>query len=273
MFWSNGNHNGKAHLLSGSVKIPAGSRAPSILRIRFPEGTPPEVTLTLKRGSFSADERVQQCECRLDGGVAEVAVYPTARPTSGWLNGPGLHLHLGFVPTTFAHKLLWEWAPIIVGSLIMTVLLRTYALASFYIPSSSMENTIMVGDLVMSWNAGYQLLNEEPHQGDIIVFRPVVPSHDLWIKRVIGEPGDTVESYGGQVLVNGHVLTEPYIRERSYYDFGPVKVPPDEYFVMGDNRNDSSDSRFWGCLPRKNIVGRAAYIFWPPDHVHYVLDQ
>jgi len=273
LFWSNGNHNGKPRLLSGSVKIPAGADTPSILRIQFPPDTPTRVTLTLTRGSFSDAERVQQQEFELEGGIAEVAVYPTGRPTSGWLNGPGLHMSLGFVPATFAHKLLWEWGPIVVGSLIMTVLLRTYAMASFFIPSSSMEDTIMVGDLVMSWNAGYQLLGEEPQRGDIIVFDQPNPTHEMWIKRVIGMPGDVVESYGGQVLINGGVLDEPYIRERSYLDFGPILVPPDKYFVMGDNRNDSYDSRYWGCLPRKNIVGRAAYIFWPPEHVRYVFDE
>jgi signal peptidase I len=262
---------GKPQVLSGSVKIPAGGQTPSVFRIRFPLGTPPRVTLTLSRGSFSPLDLQRSQVFTLADNVAEVAVFAPRRPTSGWLLGPGLRLRLGFVPVKLQHKLLWEWLPIALGSLIMTVLLRTYAFASFFIPSSSMESTIMVGDLVLSWNIGYQLLGQQPQRGEIIVFDHPNAGRELWIKRVIGLPGDTVESYGGQLLVNGLRLDEPYVHNPSYYDFGPVHVPDGRYFVLGDNRGDSSDSRYWGCLPRANIIGRAAYVFWPWDHARVVL--
>jgi signal peptidase I len=268
----NGN-GGTPKLLSGSVKIPAGQATPSVLRILFPRGTPSPVILNLSRGSFHPESRLQQKTFELDDGIAEVTVHPTNRPTSGWLTGHGLRLKLGFVPVKLAHIVLWEWLPIAIGALCATLLLRTFAFASFFIPSSSMEQTIDVGDLVLSWNFSYQVLGEDPQRGDIIVFDHPNPTHEMWIKRVIGEPGDVIESYGGQVIVNGKVLKEPYVKQPSYFDFGPVRVPNGFYFVMGDNRRDSMDSRFWGPLHRDRIVGRAAFVFWPWSNARVVLND
>ena len=108
-------------------------------------------------------------------------------------------------------------------------------------------------------NVAYLL--DEPQHGDIIVFRH--PRNNLnLIKRVIGVPGDTVEVRDQQVFVNGQILNEPYIQAPPNYT-GSWNVPEDQYFVLGDNRNNSSDSHSWSYLPEENIFGKAAYIYWP----------
>ncbi|MBI4497209.1 MAG: signal peptidase I [Chloroflexi bacterium] len=102
-----------------------------------------------------------------------------------------------------------------------------------------------------------------PERGDVIVFRyPRNPDRDF-IKRVIALPGDTVEIRGGRVLVNGAHLEEPYIIENTGYSKEPTVVPPDHYYVLGDNRNNSSDSHVWGPVPRENIIGKAWLSYWP----------
>ena len=105
----------------------------------------------------------------------------------------------------------------------------------------------------------------EPQRGDIIVFMyPVDPSRDF-IKRVIGLPGDRVAIEQGTVYVNGQPLHEPYLRTVPQYDLPEQIVPPDQYFVLGDNRNSSSDSHVWGMVPKENIVGKALLCYWPPE--------
>ena len=104
-----------------------------------------------------------------------------------------------------------------------------------------------------------------PRRGDVIVFRfPRDPSRDF-VKRVIGLPGDVVEIRRGVVFVNGQPLDEPYITKRSIDSMAPVRVPPGGYFVLGDNRASSNDSRDWGILPAENIIGRAWVPYGPRD--------
>jgi signal peptidase I len=104
----------------------------------------------------------------------------------------------------------------------------------------------------------------QPSRGDIIVFRfPAQPDKDF-IKRVIGVPGDTVEVRSGRVYLNGVGLDEPYIREGASYDKPAQVVPPGNYFVLGDNRPNSSDSHVWGFVPADNLIGKAWFAYWPP---------
>jgi signal peptidase I len=103
-----------------------------------------------------------------------------------------------------------------------------------------------------------------PSRGDIVVFRaPQSPDRDF-IKRVIALPGERVEIRTGQVYVNGQVLVEPYIKDPPLYETPPTVVPADSFFVLGDHRNNSSDSHVWGVVPRENIVGAAWVSYWPP---------
>ncbi len=132
----------------------------------------------------------------------------------------------------------------------------------FRIESVSMQPNLWEGEYVIVDKVSYSLTS--PQRGDIIVFEKVGQA-DL-IKRVIGLPGDTVEVRPGQVLVNGTPLAEPYIANPPNYTFGPVQVEPGRYFVLGDNRINSSDSHVWGTIPRETIVGRAWIIYWPPPN-------
>lgn len=114
-----------------------------------------------------------------------------------------------------------------------------------------------------SGNDPYHYIFHPPQRGDVVVFRfPDDPNRDF-IKRIIAEPGETVEIRDGLVFIDGHVLKEDYITQRPHYTFGPEKVPPKHYFVLGDNRNNSFDSHSWGMLPEEDIIGQAWLSYWP----------
>jgi signal peptidase I len=156
------------------------------------------------------------------------------------------------------------------------------------IPSGSMESTLLVGDHLLMSRMGYDAsipftryhlrLWREPHRGQVIIFRaPPNPDED-YIKRLIGMPGDKVEIRHGDVFINGAAIGEPYRLGLPAVDdnYGPVIVPPRNYFVLGDNRNDSSDSRYWGFVPESNIIGTPVVIYmsveasedaWQPGQV------
>jgi signal peptidase I len=162
-------------------------------------------------------------------------------------------------------------------------LVKPFVVAAFYIPSPSMVPTLQERDRVLVNKFIYRLT--EPRRGDIIVFaapKKASPDQKDFIKRLIGLPGDTVQirSYDG-VYINGAKLDEPYIGplQTPNYDYPvdewgkplpPAKVPPDQYFVMGDNRRNSNDSHVWGFLSRKTVLGKAMVIFWPPRRIGLV---
>jgi signal peptidase I len=136
------------------------------------------------------------------------------------------------------------------------------ATGRFRIEGFSMLPTLTEGEYVIINKLSYYL--DDPERGDIIVLRfPNDRSRDF-IKRVIGLPGDHVEVSGGQVTVNGVALSEPYVNAAPAYS-GSWQVPEDEYFVLGDNRNNSSDSHNWAFLPRDDIIGKAWIIYWSPE--------
>ncbi len=171
-----------------------------------------------------------------------------------------------------------EWVIIAGGALLVAFVIKTFLLQAFYIPSLSMAPTLKENDRVLVNKLSYDL--HDVNRGDVVVFESPPnegsATKDL-IKRVIGLPGETVESRDGQVLINGQVLDEPYL-ERDVQTRGPmcqvetlpgcqgpekVVVPADAYFVMGDNRANSRDSRFVGAIPDDLIIGRAFVKVWP----------
>jgi signal peptidase I len=134
--------------------------------------------------------------------------------------------------------------------------------ARIRVEGPSMRPTLHDGEQVLVNRLAYKWV--KPHLGDVIVFRfPRNPSQE-YIKRVIGLPGDKVYITNQQVFVNGQLLDEPYIAEAPQY-YGTWTVPEDALFVLGDNRNDSSDSHDWEYVPMKNIVGKALVVYWPPS--------
>ena len=138
-----------------------------------------------------------------------------------------------------------SWIKTIILAAVLAGAVNSFLIVNAQVPTGSMENTIMAGDRILALRTSYWF--EEPQAGDITVFRyPDDPSgNTLYVKRIIGVEGDMVEVRDGEVYVNGEQLAEDYIAEKTMGDFGPVTVPADSYFMMGDNRNHSLDSRFW----------------------------
>jgi signal peptidase I len=197
-----------------------------------------------------------------------------------------------------------------VGEWTVTILLMLFASTSlawsYVIPTGSMEDTLLIGDHIVVDKLAYApagpigkylLPYEQPKRGDIIAFQYPVDISQLFVKRVIGVPGDRLKIVNQQVYINGRKLTEPYVYHKSgYFDpyrdnfpsasntleevpnpkrdklladmlskhvmNGEVVVPPNNYFVMGDNRDNSLDSRYWGFVPRDNIIGKPVLIYW-----------
>jgi signal peptidase I len=147
--------------------------------------------------------------------------------------------------------------------------IRVFVAEARYIPSAAMLPTLEINDRLIINKISYQLRN--PDRGDIVVFEAtdeLVKQNykDAFIKRIIGLPGERIDIRDGKVFVNGKILNEDaYIKEKPNYRWGPETVPPGEYFVLGDNRNNSYDSHFWGFVPLEKMIGVAAYRFWPAD--------
>lgn len=161
-----------------------------------------------------------------------------------------------------------DWADSIVFALLAFFILRAFVAETFVIPSGSMEPTFKPSDRVLALKSIYWL--RLPYRGEIIIFRwPKDESKDF-VKRVIGLPGDRVEVRERKVYVNGHPLKEPYEAEEPRDPFGPTEVPQGSLFVMGDNRNNSYDSRRWGFVPLKNLVGKPFLQFWPLSRLRVV---
>jgi len=151
---------------------------------------------------------------------------------------------------------------IVLISLILFLGINTMS-ARIRVESVSMQPTLFAGNFVVVNKLTYQF--GEISRGDIIVFRyPPDPKQDPYIKRVIGLPGDTIMVEGNEVLINGIRISEPYLATQTQQG-GKWTVPSDALFVMGDNRNNSSDSRAWGVVPIKNVLGKAILVYWPPE--------
>ena len=163
---------------------------------------------------------------------------------------------------TNVFKEIFDWVAVIVIAVLISFVLHTFVMVNATVPTSSMENTIMAGDRVIGSRLYY--LRHEPERGDIVMFDYPDDPSILYIKRVIGLPGDHVEITGGKVYVNGEVLDEPYLNVITEGEWGPYDVPEGCYFMMGDNRNDSADSRYWQntYLTRDGIVGKAVLKYW-----------
>ncbi|MBO1346067.1 MAG: signal peptidase I [Hormoscilla sp. GUM202] len=161
---------------------------------------------------------------------------------------------------------------IVVIALIISLLLRTVVAEPRYIPSDSMVPTLRVGDRLVVEKVSYHF--RPPARGEIVVFEPPkllqrlgYTTDQAFIKRIIAEPGQTVEVKNGKVYLDNQPQEEDYIAELPEYSWGPAQVPVDQLFVMGDNRNNSNDSHIWGFLPKQNIIGRACFRFWPPNRI------
>lgn len=153
--------------------------------------------------------------------------------------------------------------------LVVVFLIKNFVLINAVIPSGSMENTIMTGDRVFGNRLAYRF--GDPERGDIAIFRYPDDESELYIKRVMGLPGDTIEIKDGLLYLNNseEPLAEPYLKEIPEGDFGPYQVPEGCYFMLGDNRNKSNDSRMWEntYVTRENVLAKAVFRYYPFDKI------
>ncbi len=150
----------------------------------------------------------------------------------------------------------------LVIALILALLIRMFIFQPFYIPSRSMVPNLEPGDRILVTKFNYYF--SEPERGEVIVFKyPVDPDKDF-VKRIVGLGGESLSIKGNNVYINGKLLNEPYLKQGiPMQDFGPVTIPNGTLFVMGDNRPDSRDSRYWGTLDKNLIIGKTIFRFWP----------
>jgi signal peptidase I len=169
---------------------------------------------------------------------------------------------------------LLEWVVVVVLAVLAAAGLRAFVMQAFFVPSGSMQPTLQVGDRIIVVKVGYTI-----HRGDIIVFRrtPADTSSTIpdLVKRVIGLPGETISSRGTTVLINGTPIKEPWLPRltgicaEAAENIPTTKIPPGHYFMMGDCRGDSADSRMWGTLPASYVVGKVVFMVWRFGHPYF----
>ena len=169
-----------------------------------------------------------------------------------------------------------EWVVVLVVALLVAFLVRTFLFQTFYIPSASMEPTLQIGDRIVVSKVTYDFRSVE--RGDIVVFHAPPAEHNACgdpgvtdlVKRVIGLPGEVIGSQGNNVTINGKVIAEPWFPATP---LGPAitkqKIPANQYFVMGDNRTDSCESRTWGTVPGSDIIGHVVLRIWPLSRIGF----
>ena len=243
------------------------------------ESRPPAASEEAQPATFSASLPPSKVESGNDRPGLPTVEDPagTAPPVAVPSDGPEPEVDLG-IPGWggSARRTVVEWGAVVVGALALAFVVRAFLLGTFYIPTPSMEPTLTSGDRILVNKLSYRL--HDVNRGDLVVFDPPAsaePGADHLIKRVIGLAGETVTAVEGRVLIDGGLLIEPYLAWPEGTDaFGAVpwcddggagscRVPEGHVFVMGDNRPNSRDSRFFGPVPVDSIVGRAFVRYWP----------
>ncbi len=191
---------------------------------------------------------------------------PEFTDTKGWIHmAHKQDIQADSEEKTSIGKELFQWVLVIIGAVILAFLIDTFVIVNAQIPSGSMENTIMTGDRVFGNRLAYKF--SDPKRFDIIIFKYPDDESQLFIKRIIGLPGETVEIHDGNIYINGSdtPLEDVDIKEPMEGSFGPYTVPEGCYFVMGDNRNNSRDSRYWEntFVSEDEILGKAVLRYWP----------
>lgn len=166
-------------------------------------------------------------------------------------------------------KSIKDFVETIVVSLLIALLIKTFLIDTRVVPTASMLPTIKLQDRLLVSKLSYVLGDVE--RGDIVVFKPPpgvnTPKSFFFpadlVKRVVGLPGETIEIKDEKVFINGRVIAEPYLKNKTKYTYGPMKIPQNKIFVLGDNRNASYDSHYWGFLSKDNVKGKAFAVYWP----------
>jgi len=184
-------------------------------------------------------------------------------------------------------RVVLDWIITIGGAILIVLALKAWVVNPYRIPSSSMEPTLHCARPATGCEAHFSdrvLANRfiyhfrDPKRGEIIVFKTPGPNPvcndghpgETFVKRLIGLPGETVSEKDAYIFIDGHPLREPYVQpQRRDHMTGTWKVPLGDYFFMGDNRNQSCDSRTWGAVPRKNLIGEVFFVYWPPNRIGF----
>ena len=198
---------------------------------------------------------------------------PEFTDTKGWISMANKQdIQADTEEKTSVGKELFQWVLVIIGAVILAFLIDTFVIVNAQIPSGSMENTIMTGDRVFGNRLAYKF--SDPKRFDIIIFKYPDDESQLFIKRIIGLPGETVEIHDGNIYINGSdtPLEDVDIKEPMEGSFGPYTVPEGCYFVMGDNRNNSRDSRYWEntFVSEDEILGKAVFRYWPLNKMKFL---
>jgi signal peptidase I len=187
----------------------------------------------------------------------------------------------------FRKTVVYEWIESLIVAFVLAMVIRAFVIQAFRIPTGSMRPTLLEGDaiLVNKFIYGAKIpftdfrlpAIKEPKRGDVVVFIYPLDTKIDFIKRLVAKGGETVEIKEGTIYVDDKPLTEPVFNQKYYYnrgDFGEqakkIQVPNDSYFVLGDNSGSSKDSRYWGFVPKKNLLGKAVLIYWPPQRIRII---
>ncbi len=180
-----------------------------------------------------------------------------------------------------------DWAESIIIAFLLALVIRAFLVQAFKIPTGSMRMTLIEGDLILVnkfiYGAKIPFTNlrlpavKVPKRGDVIVFIYPEDKKKDFIKRLVGLPGDVIEIKGGSIYINGKPAPEKIFNQIYYYNRGQLGlageklvVPSDSYFVLGDNSATSQDSRYWGFVPKNNLLGQAMVIYWPPQRIRVI---
>jgi signal peptidase I len=165
----------------------------------------------------------------------------------------------------------WEFVKTLIIAFILAQLIMVSVAQAFQVEQYSMEPTLLPHDRVLVDKILYRL--RQPHRGDVIVLKyPLNPQRN-YIKRIVALPGDALEVRNGKLFVNSKRVIELYVNGEAQGNYGPLTVPKDSVFVMGDNRNNSEDSRAFGALKKTLIVGQALLIYWPPQRLKILIPR
>lgn len=185
-----------------------------------------------------------------------------------------------FIKKLYANKkmnyLMKEWVEPIIIAVILALIIRTFVVQAFKIPTGSMRPTLMEGDRLLVNKFIYKF--KKPERGDVIVFISPEDRKKDFIKRLVALQGEDVEISNGTIFIDGRAVdSDSIMKERYYYNRGEfgkegevLKVPVDSYYVLGDNSISSRDSRYWGFLSKKDLIGKAFLIYWPPTRFRLI---
>jgi len=172
-------------------------------------------------------------------------------------------------------KTIKEWVESLVIAFVLAMVIRTYVIQAFKIPTGSMIPTLKIGDRLLANKFIYRFKKLE--RGDVIIFKSPIDKKRDFIKRLIGLPGDVIEIRNGVIFVNGERTEEAGINRNYYYNLGEyggydqkIVVPEDSLYVLGDNSRNSRDSRYWGFLPKKKVKGKALLVYWPLTKIRLI---